>query len=376
MKEQQTYLIRSYTAFNLGDDLFLKILFERYPNCQFALFTQNKNYFKFIRTYPNVKIAYFNKLEFTILRILRKFSFQNLHICLYKHFLRRICKKYNGYVSIGGSIFIQNKPEVTLKDFIFRVIVRDIFINRPKFIIGANFGPIKTKEYTLFYKQLFNHFTDICFREKYSSFLFKDLSNVRCAPDIVFQLTLPVTKKEKNSLGFSIIDIDRRTGLSAYSKKYYKLIAALVSLSIRRGQIPYMVSFCENEGDERAINKIISLLDINERVRVKKLLYKGNVDDFLPKYFSLESVFTTRFHAMILGFIGRQNIYPLIYSDKMINVINDLNYTGNYLRIDSPIYPDAETLLNDIHDNKNCYSIDNEKEKSTAQFKILDKYLK
>ena len=376
MKEKQTYLIRAYTAFNLGDDLFLKILFERYPNCKFVLFTQNTNYLKFIQAYPNVRIACFNMFEYTILGVLRKLSFQNLYIYLYKHFLSRKCKKYDGYVSIGGSIFIQNKSELTLMDFIYRVIVRDIFINKPKFIIGANFGPIKTTGYTLFYKQLFSHFTDICFREKYSYSLFKDLINVRCASDVIFQLTLPTTKKEKNSLGFSIIDIDRRTELSAYSSKYYKLIAALVSLSIRRGQIPYMVSFCEHEGDERAINKIISLLDINERTRIKKLMYKGNVDDFLPKYSSLESVFTTRFHAMILGFMGKQNIYPLIYSDKMMNVINDLNYNGKYLRIDSPIYPDADTLLNDIHDNQMCCSIDNVKAKSVAQFKILDKYLK
>ena len=45
------------------------------------------------------------------------------------------------------------------------------------------------------YKKIFKKAKDVCFREKHSKSLFKDLTNIRVAPDIVFGLN---TEKYKN----------------------------------------------------------------------------------------------------------------------------------------------------------------------------------
>lgn len=46
-------LVTAYTAMNFGDDLFLKMLFERYPHQRFLTFTAS-GYESFFSKFPNV----------------------------------------------------------------------------------------------------------------------------------------------------------------------------------------------------------------------------------------------------------------------------------------------------------------------------------
>ena len=65
-------LVTAYTSFNVGDDLFLKILFERYPDHQFILFTSETRYISHLKQYKNVKVDYFSKYENHFFRIAKK----------------------------------------------------------------------------------------------------------------------------------------------------------------------------------------------------------------------------------------------------------------------------------------------------------------
>lgn len=372
---KNAYLVRAYTSFNVGDDLFLKILFEKYPNQQFVLFTRNNSYVEFVSRYRNVTISYFNKVEDLVYRIVNKFSSLNskLPILLHKCFFYRRYKKCAGYIHIGGSVFIQNQSKLSRKDYVFESIV-SVFSAKPKFIIGANFGPVKDDGYKLFYEKLFREFTDVCFRESYSYKLFQNLKNIRYASDIVFQLKLPEIIKEPDSIGFSVIDLNRRENLREYTSGYCSLISNCLSQSIDQGKNVYLISFCAAEGDEAAISEILSMLDTDKKWKVKKILYNGDIDVFLPKYLSMESVFTTRFHAMVLSILAGQNIFPLIYSDKMKNVLDDLGYTGKYLRIDEiNEHLDEKNILTEMINNR-C-PLKDESLKSLEQFKVLDLYL-
>lgn len=48
-------MVHGFFTFNLGDDLFLKILIERYPHITFYIYA-NKNYKELFKEYKNLKV--------------------------------------------------------------------------------------------------------------------------------------------------------------------------------------------------------------------------------------------------------------------------------------------------------------------------------
>src|SRR5699024_615791 len=88
--------IYAYSKLNLGDDLFVKILCERYPDHLFYIVCRREN----ARAFSNIKnlkiiysVPYLDSL-------MQKLS-------LRQFFINRIAKKCDLTVSIGGSIFIE-----------------------------------------------------------------------------------------------------------------------------------------------------------------------------------------------------------------------------------------------------------------------------
>lgn len=369
-------LVTAYTSFNVGDDLFLKILFERYPDHQFILFTSETRYISHLKQYKNVKVDYFSKYENHFFRIAKKtFSAQcKLLAFIYKILIKRkYGNKCDAYLEIGGSIFIQKNKKLSFKEYKNKYIV-SIFKHKPLFIIGANWGPYKTQEFKDFYTNWFNNFTDICFRDKTSYNLFSKLPNVRNECDIVFQLNLPKEQKERESIGFSVINLTERNDLSKYEPIYIKTISSLISTSLFRGKSVYLISFCRSEGDELMIEKIKSCLSNYDKSRISTLLYKGDLESFLIEYTRIESIVATRFHAMILSLISKQKLFPLIYSQKMFNVIQDIQFKGYYCQIKELSQNSSDDIFNQIEENK-VFLLNNEKKSAEKQFLNLDKFL-
>jgi colanic acid/amylovoran biosynthesis protein len=106
--------------------------------------------------------------------------------------------------------------------------------------------------------------------------------------------------------------------------------------------------------------------------KIKVIKYRGNLNYFISEYMQMESTIVTRFHAMILSLIANQYMYPIIYSDKMLHVLNDLNYTGNYSCIDS--IDTSDKILESLKNN-NFVLPDTIKNSAESQFKGLDHYI-
>ena len=172
-------LVKGYFKKNLGDDIFLKILLERYKNNNFEIYSsydydgvyKTKNY-KFYSTKSIVNV--FRVLINKFLKIVKS----------NKSILIENIKKYDNVILIGGSIFMEDEQ-----------LKLDYYKNNQfnyknnNYILGANFGPYKNKEYVDLHKsEIFPKVKDICFRDMYSYELFKELPNTRCASDIVFGL--------------------------------------------------------------------------------------------------------------------------------------------------------------------------------------------
>lgn len=355
-------MIHAYTQFNLGDDLFIKILCDRYPKTTFVLFApkQYKNCFKNI---SNLQIIPNDSLIMRGLHYIQKKLGMNFST------LRLMISKYDAIVLIGGSLFIQNdqwrKNLNQIKSFTTQ--------RKPVFLLGANFGSFYSQTFYLEYKKHFQRYTDICFRDQYTYSLFKDLPQVRIASDIVFQLPrLKHTTNEKEIV-ISVIKPSIREHLANKDTIYYQKIKEIVIQFIERGYTVTLMSFCKFERDHEAVKAIANSLPTNYIQKLKKYYYEGDIQAALEIIAKSSFVIATRFHAMILGWVYGKPVFPIVYSEKMKHVMNDINYTGAYTDFDMIEKLEATEVFSSI--NQNFVDVTPQRENSKGHFNKLDEYL-
>lgn len=317
-----------YLSFNLGDDLFLDILSNKYPNSEITVNYVGSNYDKFISKYKNIK-----RRKYTIFNKV----FQKLGVKDYLTDYETISKEYDALVFIGGSIFREEDYHESLYKDRMKMVSAFNKNNKPIFIIGSNFGPYKTDKFLNEYKDFYKLCTDICFRDLYSYNLFRDLQNVRYAPDIVFQMEANKYKKniKKNTVGYSIIDVRHKDGLSKYYDNYIESTVKSIELVTSKGYDCLLMSFCEDEGDLKVINDLKSKLSEKALKKVKIYDYKGNLEEAISIISQLKLFVAARFHANILGLLCDVGIMPVIYSHKTSNMLKDINLDNILVDMDS-----------------------------------------
>ncbi|WP_034765867.1 polysaccharide pyruvyl transferase family protein [Rossellomorea vietnamensis] len=360
---QSRVLVCAYFAVNTGDDLFLKVLFDRYPNVKWDLLTANRNYIKIFKEYKNVQILY------TYREVKIGAKYYNIFFKLNDLILN--FKKYDALINIGGSIFMQGsswKKKLKERNYL---VTKFKEMNKKIFIIGANFGPFNDEEFIQSYRELFKKCDDICFRDSESFNLFKELENVRLAPDIVFGLKSNERSEGKEKIaGFSIINLKNRKGLKDYYHLYNNKIIELAKNYLSKGYRVKLFSFCENEGDLNIIQDIESEIN-NQNIEIVN--YKGDIDSFLEKFKSCEVILGTRFHSIILALKNRQKVVPIIYSEKTYNVLKDLNMQNDchYIKDISTLNFDEVNLKSDFQNSILHQNIERESE---IHFKEIDNF--
>ena len=309
---EKVYL-NMYLNYNIGDDLFAKIVSERYPETNFCVFMHNKVKYKFknIKIYSGFTYKAINKA----LKLLSKNRNSIPQI---------LAKKCKTGVVVGGSMFIEGKSNKK----------EELLNCENAFIIGSNFGPFKDSSYPESFYKLFKKCKCVSFRDEYSYNLFKHLGdNIQYASDIVFSLdTSNINIKESNKVIFSIIDCKNKMD-AKYEADYDKKMIELTRFLMNKNyEIVYM-SFCKNEGDEEAINRIISKMEKNEAEKISTYFYNGNIDESLNVLADSKIIVGSRFHANILGLVLNKTVIPVIYSDKTLNTLNDIKFEGKQIDI-------------------------------------------
>lgn len=356
-------MIYAYTANNLGDDLFIHTICTRYPNTKFLCYAPNSyqttfNYLPNLEIIPNNRL--FNKFIHAALKPFNK-----------ELYLReQLAKTCEIGVYIGGSIFMEQtgwekeaQQVQTMKNS------HDSF-----FILGANFGPYQSSKFYQTYEKIFQGITDICFRDHQSKELFTHLP-VRQAADVVFQLKDTFSHgKPKEQILISVIYPSIRKDLKKFDDSYFKGIANISIHLINQGYDVLLMAFCQEEKDHLAMNEILSLIPKALLHKVNTYTYQTNLPEAISKLSESKAIIATRFHAMILGFVLNKPTYPIVYSNKMTTVIDDLNFKGRYSRVDTIHLINLNELnqtLNQQPIDISPFIIDAEK-----QFEALDALLK
>ena len=291
----------AYTKTNLGDDLFLYILLNRYKSIDFYINIQEKDRnSKFIQ------------------------SFENLHLVDGEDKYNVNIEDYDAFIYIGGSIFMENDISIK-KLYRLNKLIRDCKnINIPFYYISSNFGPYYTEEYYDLACNTFEFCEDVCFRDRASKKLFEDKKSTRYAPDLVFTLNKKSKEKIKGSVGISLIDTKNREKLQNSEEQYISFLVKNICYLIEQGKKIYLYSFCEYEGDNNCSNKVLKQLPEEYKNSVIEVIYKGETEEYINLYSKMEYAICTRFHSMILSTIFRQKLMVISYSNKISNVFKEL----------------------------------------------------
>ena len=370
MNEVKKVLVKGSLSYNLGDDMFIKILANRYPSTMFYLIAP-QDYSAFLNI-PNIKIigTPINRIERVICKILGVIS-SRLYAYCFGLFQKRFYKLYfnqvDAYIIIGGSLFKEAKhSQVT---YSINSAVIDLARSKPSFILGANFGPFSSESHLNNYRNYFSRFTDVCFRDYFSYNLFSDLNNVRVHKDIIFQAVLPIVEKDENEIGFVVVDFDKHINLGKYKPAYEDFIFKTAQFYKNRNILFFFIAFQTDE--KKYVESLKKRISGNELNEIKTLVYAGNLDDFLLKYGRFGTIFSTRFHSMVLSFMYGQRNCPIIYNMKLLNFIQDINYNGPFVELDKFDISDHFFLsVQEYMASKYDFSVD-----SVLQFEELDKII-
>ncbi len=309
--------LKAYTRINLGDDLFIKKICDEYANQKFFILADRK-YKKNFKDIKNLKV-----MSYSYNRLSKKKNNLVKYKKEYNRVLKKISKKCDTYIYIGGSIFIEKG-----KTSIERVkdLKEEIGCFKRSYIIGANFGPYNTNEYiTYVHDELIPSIDYISFRDINSYNLFKDLDNVIYAPDILFSIDLNRRRQKRKEMGISLIHhLDRKE----LKENYDEYLNQLINLSIKyidQGYIVRLLSFCSYENDPVAIDDFLKRIPVKYKDNIIVNYYDGNIDDFLEKVSGLDTIIATRFHSIVLGLKYYHKVIPICYSNKSMNLLNDLD---------------------------------------------------
>lgn len=310
LKRTANVFINAYLVNNLGDDMFVILLCQRFPDASFFIVCDEcySSVFKFIN---------------------------NLNIISPTEYNKNLLENIIDYqVLIGGSIFMQPQNPNKIEEKFNSVISCRLSSRIPFFVIGANFGPFTEKKHYKLYNKWFSELTDICFRDYQSYKMFCHKNNVRWAPDLLLSYHLPKVYQEKRNIVIVPIYNNGRIGMPNYSNEI--CFDFFANIAIKYIQLNYKItfaSFCNHQLDILAIHHILQRIPQDLKCKISIIKYKYDTNDFLKKFLTAEYVIGTRFHSIILAWKAKIPVFPIVYNAKTSNVIYDYGFKGKYADI-------------------------------------------
>jgi len=343
--------IRAFVKGNLGDDLFIYTLCQRYPDTKFYICGEKQYRALFL---PLKNLTYVADDSFLI-----KWFFRGLN-CVPILFnmigkKKRIAKlscfnfisrfsRYN--ILISGSLFMEIGDE-TFKENSFTRQEKRYYRRRP-YVLGCNFGPYHSEAYRQFYEGMFKKASQVSFRDQYSCGLFSG-DNIYYAPDILFGLEqeavlLPVYK---DYILISVLNPgkDSLDNFDYRKSDYFRKLEEFIQYAINKKEKIVLLGFCNFQRDDMFIHDLVQKIGINSEthdiitVCYPDITYK----EALGYFTNAKAVIATRYHAMIIGWVFGRRVFPISYNEKMRHVIEELTPGMLYAETDT-----VNAINNDI----------------------------
>lgn len=357
---------------NIGDDLFIYLVCKRYPNTTFTISSAAQ--YGTLKELPNLKFdEALNKWCSATGTETTHFLKRVYHLIREKVYENKIEKHDIGVYVVGNAFKNMN---YTGKNQSYWIKKR-IDIVEKFYLMSTNFGPYKDERWKNDFLSIYPTMEDVCFRDVDSYGLFKDLPNVRYAPDAVISFGRQervIEEKGYKRLLISIIDCAfsvRSDALKAAAPIYEQSIAEIIDLFQNRG---YKVTIINSntEQDSPACHRILDMCEQSEGVDV--INYEGNLERIFEAYRTADGVIATRLHPIILGWLYNLPVIPLVYDKKVLSLLKSYDFTSDYYKVEEMQKVNPQEVYNIIetYDYKLPDEIIFD---SNKQFEMLDKAL-
>lgn len=301
-------VVDGYFVGNLGDDLFLRVLAERFPNTQFEIQTSEKM-FEFYEGFGDF-MKYKSPIQKKLLRFFPAW--------LMARMFKATHEKYNTYTLLGGSLFMDVDSAPLNKR------IRDFYgqVSDNAFVIGSNFGPVYNQPMIQWYKKVFQNFDFVTWRDTTSEK--KELIDARkqtTLPDVVLGLNVDnVATIDGQFVLFNLMNIGDVTENTDTINEYLKSVVFNIKLLVSQGERVKLVSIDKDGNDKKFVSRVKCEFFSNvDQVTVSEYI---EVDQVLSLFKSSKSVVATRYHSLILAWLFEKPVVSIAYSDKTTNFIN------------------------------------------------------
>ena len=370
-KYKNRVLLLGFPEINLGDDLFFKIILDRYPNTLFVLLAFNE-YKEIFKDYDNVIVVNKGNLLYRLNSRLSYYYEKRTYYVpptLVIRFLQCIFS-FTHTVFVGGSMFQEScEKDRGLESLSSFKKMRNILKKCNFSMIGCNFGPYTTLDYCKNTGEIFKLMDDVCMRDKVSYEKFSYLGNVRFANDIVLHMKTEPSSSHGDYITISIIKPNDKIGLGHLENLYINKIIEFIRYYNKKRKKVVLMSFCKSLGDEIVLDQIKKLV-ISENANIEYFYYNGNLDKALEIISKSQMMIGTRFHSVILSFVYNVPVIPVAYSNKTKDMLLNYGLWNEIFEITNFVNLPIETL-----ERETIQRVDIHKENNN-QFKNLDISLK
>lgn len=321
MREQSEAILFACIEKNIGDDLFVKLVCERYPNTQFVI-TADAEYGS-LATIKNLRFDANLKKWIWASNICRKNVLKNTVARLIGAYYRFQMPRYKYAINIVGNGFKNRKYEGFFQSRWIRERVR---LAQEYFLISTNFGPYNDPRWKSDFEGIFSEMRDVCFRDKSSFELFRMIPSVRYAPDAVLSMGKQAHENSRNTVIISVIDclmLERGPELNQSAQRYETLMAKCSDFYAQQGKAVVLLN-SNTVQDQSAAVRILENCRNKQNIRIFN--YDGNLEKVMELYSRAEKVIATRLHTIILAWLFDVPVIPIVYDIKVDGILQSYGF--------------------------------------------------
>lgn len=355
---------------NIGDDLFIYTLCERYKDVNFYISSSAE--YGALKKIDNLHFSKSIKLWNKFNTLDSSSKIKNFIAHCIQRVLSWLYIRYDSAVYIVGNAF-KNYNYQGKNDS--RWIVERVKLVNNFYLLSTNFGPYYAEEWKNDFETIFSEMKDVCFRDYESYKLFNKIENIRYAPDAI--LSLGRRKKssyQENVILISLIDCAFYTREDKVRKCVMAYESKLIELINYFTKKEYKITLISSntEQDMPAVNRIYC--KCNKKQNINIFEYTGDYHQIFKLYEQACFVVGTRLHTIILAWLYNLPVFPIIYDIKVKNMLESYGFYGGRVeleQIDKLMPQDVERTIQTYE----FTSVDSLIQDAQCQFKVLDKEL-